>query len=879
MKIPQPTRAHRRIDLLALAAYILLSLALCWPLPARLGSDVAGRYVDARVFQWNNWWVKTALREGLDLDTTRHIYAPSGVSLVSHNFNWVSSFLSVPLDRLLGPIVAYNLLFLKTVWLSGFALYLLALHLTGRRDAAFLAGLVFAFFPYHLSGNWDGQMNLANVQWLPLFVLFLLRTVERKRVVDALLAGLFLALAGLDCWFFLLFLGMWGLVWLAYSAIAERRLWNWKTVGLLLLAGGVGAALMAPFLWPVIAESTSRSVEAAVAYHAEDKASDLLAFVVPSSDHPLLGERVRPIYERFRHWRPASLGIVALLLALYAIVARFRRSLLWLLTGLLFAGLALGTTLTVNGVPYPAVPTPYRLLTDLWPALQIVRQANRFNVMAGLSLAALVGIGWAALAGRLGRRVRSPAWRAAATTVAGVLILFEYLAVPCPLQSGEVSPFYHTLAEEDAPGAALLELPIDDFHSRYSLYPQTVHGFNLVNGYVARMPAGTLAYIRGQPLIKLLHLQMEVDPGLLDVERQIGLLAANDIRYVVIHKEALPPQPPVDEGVLAGWRALFGPEVHYEDDEIAVYRTRLAPGQGTAPVLHLGEDLGLAEVRARRTWTLRQPPVSGTEETLTVDLTWTALTDLQAEGRPHYACRLSLLDAGGKRVAHSQEEVVSPRYPTGRWPAGVVVADSYALPIDAVLPAGAYTLQIAVLDAGSQVALGEHPIQLQGEAQPLTPGLQEMQHTAGVTYGGEMRLLGYDVTREDGRLHVALYWQALTAMDNRYKIFVHLLRESDGATVAQHDGMPRNWSYPTSLWGRREVFIERIALDLPEDAALELPESAAPDLPEVAPNPYRLAVGVYSVETGRLAAVGGSGERLPDDQAEFGSRDWGLGQK
>ena len=99
------------------------------------------------------------------------------------------------------------------------------------------------------------------------------------------------------------------------------------------------------------------------------------------------------------------------------------------------------------------------------------------------------------------------------------------------------------------------------------------------------MPPGTLSYIRGQPLIKHLHLQMEVDPGLLDVERQIGLLAANDIRFIVIHKQALPPQPPVDEAVLAGWRAILGPEAHYEDDEIAVYRTRLAPGQGTDPIL------------------------------------------------------------------------------------------------------------------------------------------------------------------------------------------------------------------------------------------------------------------------------------------------------
>ena len=72
--------------------------------------------------------------------------------------------------------------------------------------------------------------------------------------------------------------------------------------------------------------------------------------------------------------------------------------------------------------------------------------------------------------------------------------------------------------------------------------------------------------------------------------------------------------------------------------------------------------------------------------------------------------------------------------------------------------------------------------------------------------------------------------------------------------VAQHDGMPRNWSYPTSMWDRREVFIERITLDAPEGER----------------GPYRLAVGVYSVETGRLEAVDIDGQRLSDDQVLLG---------
>ena len=174
-----------------LLTYVLISLAMTWPLARYLSTQFAGQHLDARVFQWNNWWVKQAVLERLDLNRTDEIYYPVGASLSSHNLNWVSSFLSVPLSLLWGPVVAYNLMFLLTFVLAAFGMYLLVYDRVRRRDAAWIAGLVFAFFPYHVSGNWDGQMNLANTQWLPLVALFALRTLDRKRLSDALLAERF----------------------------------------------------------------------------------------------------------------------------------------------------------------------------------------------------------------------------------------------------------------------------------------------------------------------------------------------------------------------------------------------------------------------------------------------------------------------------------------------------------------------------------------------------------------------------------------------------------------------------------------------------------------------------------------------------------------
>lgn len=834
-RLPQARR-----ELLVLAAYVALSVAFSYPLLLHLSTDVAGRYVDTRVFQWNNWWVKHALLNGLDLDYTRLLYFPSGASLVSHNVNWVSSFLAVPLDLAFGPIVAYNLTFLLTLFLAGYGTYLLVLHITGHRGAAFVAGLVFAFAPYHVSGNWDGQMNLANVQWIPLCILFILRTADLGRWQDALGAGVFGALAALDCWFFAIFMGMWGLIWTLYLLAFQRRILRWRTLGLGAIALAVALLLIAPLAVPLIRESAGGAVQSALRYFA-DKPTDLLSFFVPGIDHPLLARVGAEVRGRFSHWRPAYLGVLPLGLAVYAAVSRPRRAALWLASGATFAALALGTTLEIGGVAYPQAPMPFALLLRWVPALEIVRQSSRFNVMVSLSLAVLVGLGCA----ELSRRVTAPQTTArwgwlypALLPLIGAVVIFEYLALPCPLSSGAVSPFYSQLALE--PGrVALLELPIDDFHSREYLYPQTIHHQPLVNGYVARTAPEVQGFIEHQPLLRKLQIQMEIDPALHDIPAEMALLPANGVRYVVVHKQRLPPQPAVDPRVLAGWHALFGPQAAYEDAEISVYLLPAPPAYEAVALP--GLPLGIAALDARRAW------LPG-EQLVDVRLTWTATGDVGQA----YGCQLILHGPDGP-VAGSPVQPISPRYPTGRWPAGVVVADRYRLPIDDALPEGTYELEIRAVDLSSGETLGEltRAVELGAEAGAYVPALNQMASLANVTYGDVIRLLGYTPRVESGRLALDVAWLALDTTEIDYKVFVHLIDPLDGRTLVQVDTMPRNWSYPTSRWGRGEVFLDRVEMDV----------SALP-----AGN-YPLAIGLYVPDGDRLSARDAGGTLLPEGRA------------
>jgi hypothetical protein len=92
---------------------------------------------------------------------------------------------------------------------------------------------------------------------------------------------------------------------------------------------------------------------------------------------------------------------------------------------------------------------------------------------------------------------------------------------------------------------------------------------------------------------------------------------------------------------------------------------------------------------------------------------------------------------------------------------------------------------------------------------------------------------------------VALPQQAVAPVDADYTVFVHLL-DREGEKVAQRDSQPCDGGCPTSSWQPGQIFLDRHNLDLPADAA---------------PGPYRLAVGLYLVESGDRAAVVGRDDR------------------
>ena len=832
------TVRQRRRSLSVLLIYILLGVAMTWPLAARLKTHLPGSGDDVWTHQWTFWWVKQSIMDRSSPFYTDLLFHPHGVSLAYHNIAWLNIAAWLPLQAIVGSIAAYNLLFIATFALNGFAMYLLARELTASEPAAFAGGLVYGFWPYTLS-HYD-HPNLIVVCWVPLALLYLRRTLQEGQIRDALLAALFLALTGLTRWHLLIMGGVIVSLYLLYKCLSEKACRTQRVLRLLILTGLLAGVLLSPFAAPmVVAQLTRTSPEDIYIDEQTSGQTDLLAYVLPSRRHPLWGDAVLRLYDNFivNKVYIAFLGYTTIALATYGAVKNWRRSRFWVLAVTVYVALALGPQLRINGQPYPQLPMPYRSVGDLF-FIRILRQPDRFNVFLGLPVGMLVSLGVKAL---LGQRPfdRKPALL---VSVVGLLILGEYCPVPYPTMRPVTPAWYYQLAQE--PGDfAVIDLPmqLQVFNKRYMFY-QITHGKPLVEGRVSRLPREALAFLDSTPFLRELRQNNKMDPALVNVSYQLRPLVETDVRYLILHKEfpSSVHRRSTSSDKLAAWQDWLTFDPCYEDRDLIVYRTEPLLGRDFDLVHDMTDDIGL--IRASFT------PANVTQAGLIqVDARWGSLAP---PGRD-YDVRLNLINAAGE-AAQSLCEPLSRAWPTSRWGANEIVRSAYTMPASPFLETGTYTVTLTLADSSTGMAMGAPaalgPLHI--EAPPRVFTTPRPRHPLRALWGDVILLHGYDLQLAAESLDLTLYWQAEQRMDASYKVFVHLVDPTTGDIVAQDDAVPRRWTYPTAWWERGEVVEDTISLPLHE----------------VPPGQYHLVLGLYDEETGqRLPVYSAGGERYPDD--------------
>ncbi len=805
------------IDIGVFLLYCSLAVVMTWPVAEYLTTRLIGHGGDTYVHYWNNWWIGQALARGTSPYHTDLLFHPNGASLVYHNFGWLNIAGALALKPLAGPVGAYNIVFLLNIALCGYAMYNLAGCLLHSRSAAFVAGLVHAFWPYRFIHV--DHPNLVCTQWLVWLLLFLIRAVREGGRRHVLLAALFLiltAFARLQLFVLALFPAA---ICLLYSLFAERECWNRRTWCRLVLIGALTMVVLAYPLFPLVREQLAGDYPDDVFIDEQsENQTDLLAYILPNTNHALRKRYLPDILET----HVAFVGYTVLAVGVYGAFRAGRGARLWVLIAAFSLGMALGPYLKVGGKVYPGIPTPYRLIGWSFP-VRILRNPHRFNILLAVPVAVLVGYGVHYLS--------QSKWRARLVPLlmAG-LVLFEYLRTPVPTARLQYSPFYDQLAAESE-SFGLYDLPMGfSGPAKFYMYLQTVHGKSIVQGKMARPTRWINDFIDGDPFTEGMRLNdNKIDPELTAVSRHLAYLADADVRYLIMHREPAfrkYPEYPFTEQ-WAEWQDWLTMAPLYQDDLIAVYNTRPRYGHDFEFDFDLGADVGIIQVGS-------MPTSLGQGDVMDLDVHW------GNRGAPErdLLARLSLVDEASE-VQQSLESPPCADWPTGDWPDGAIAIGRYQFQVDPHLPPGRYALTAELVDVGQPAVLAY--LDIAALTRVFEPPSQ-MEHTAGARFGDDLRLLGYDLTQEGDTLELTLHWQALRRPTAYYKVFVHLFDPQTDAVVAQDDAVPRRWTYPTTWWEAGEVVSDGIPLSVEKVPA----------------GRYRLAVGVYHPEIGDRLPVSGA---------------------
>ncbi len=526
---------------LAVAVFLLLTVALTWPLTREMATKIALHPRRSFLVSYHHIyvsaWYHHVFDEGLDNYWNTNVFYPHPRTLTYSESLLVPSVATWPVHLATrNATLCYNLIVLGAFFLNGLCTYVFALEFGLSRRLALLAGGALAFCPFMLHEIYCPIM--LQFYPVPLLLAALHRLIRRPSWPGAILVGVCGLWLLTTCYQYTLFCALFCVLWVAWFA---RRL-GWRRLWYKLLVVGSVCAVPA---WALL--STVKATHREMGFSRTETIpltwSELL---LPAKDQRLyrdvLGIRYREKLEIPSN-NVCFPGLTITLLALVGTVSAVRRrasaegdayrSLVrrfCVVAGAAGLVLSLGSSIHLGSLE---IPGPYALLSWVLPPFGSVRSVYRFFVFGQFFAVLLAGLGLQRCAERAATR-----WgRGLIGLGAVVLLLAESIWVPLNLWEArstpsDVHPLYEYLAQTD-PNAPLIEVPVPIGAESYLLEGlyifSTIHTWQpLVNGYASYSPG---LYEELRPVMA--HFP---STGTLRYLRALG------VRYVLVRESHLPEE-------------------------------------------------------------------------------------------------------------------------------------------------------------------------------------------------------------------------------------------------------------------------------------------------------------------------------------------------
>ncbi|MDA8155398.1 MAG: hypothetical protein M0Z52_02950 [Actinomycetota bacterium] len=587
-----------RAALAVFSAYSLLSVAMTWPVVLHFTNYTMGDGMDDQQFLWNYWWVKHAI---VDLKTnpffTDYMFYPHKNGLALHTLLFLNGLFSIPLQYFLTLPAIYNLFVLLSFALSGLGAFLLARRFVKDWKAAFAAGLIFA--SYRCVYIRIGWANICSAQWVPFYLLFLLKALDKDsgRLKFSIFAGIFLVFNFFSDYYHFLACCIFTLIILVFYW-ASKALRPAELAKRFLPVVLVCVPFISPVIYWALREGAAGQGLGNISWKSTGIAknvADIAGFISPHPANPFLGRLSLSKYFT-GEWNYCYLGAAAIVFSVYAFLQHrksrgkiadgpLRREklelMLWGISAAAFMILAMGPYPHFFGKQIP-VPLPFKLF-ELSGFLSGLRAPDRFSIYAVLAVAMPASIGMQ----------RAFAKKKFLFALVIPVILVEYTTAPYPLYNCTIPPVYNTMAA-DKQAQSILEIPVflqygiahSGYPADYVLYYQTFHGKKLFNGYLSRVPDATIYSYFNLPIYRsLLEIEYLESNGqalrlAMQTDRQVAPSFINlfGVGYVVVHRMPFAQtRAAMDVDAMERYLNNVLPMSKiYDDGVLAVYKTQMA---------------------------------------------------------------------------------------------------------------------------------------------------------------------------------------------------------------------------------------------------------------------------------------------------------------
>jgi len=181
-----------------------------------------------------------------------------------------------------------------------------------------------------------------------------------------------------------------------------------------------------------------------------------------------------------------------------------------------------------------------------------------------------------------------------------------------------------------------------------------------------------------------------------------------------------------------------------------------------------------------------------------------------------YSFSFRLMDEEGQLWGQNDIIPFNDLYPTSHWGAHKVIAQPVLIPLSPGTPPGLYQIslraysrqdgqELEVSDErggslGTAVTLGEFKISPSPFRSPKALSLQYLRREE---FGGQLRLLGYELPSREWRsgesLHLELYWQAMASPTKGYEVVLQMV-DKRGEVLREEVYHPSKADYPANQW-------------------------------------------------------------------------------